>query len=153
MDASSPRWMMLTFGAARLALPASAVLGVVALDILQRATPAPGAVGRLAVGDQTCDAFALDEDFTATPQIAPERRACAVISDGAAAFALVCDEAHLMQPKAVRRFPVPPAMRHAASPVTDLLFAGDTMLPLVSAATLMGLLGVAPAAILPRIPA
>jgi hypothetical protein len=151
MDGAAPRWMMLTFGAARLALPASAVLGVVALDSLRRDGPAPGAVGRLAVGDQACDAFALDEDFAVVLQIAPERRACAMIGDGAAAFALVCDEAHLLQPKAARRFALPSAMRHGASPVTDLLFAGDTMLPLVSAATLMRLLGLAPAAVLPRI--
>jgi hypothetical protein len=140
--AAAPRWTMLTIGSARLALPAASVLGVLALEHLDRAAPAEGTVGRLVVQGRDCPAYALDEELAATGQLAPQRRACVLVGDAGAVFALVCDEVHMLQPKSARVHELPAALRHGASPVRQLLFAGETMVPIASVATLAQHLGV-----------
>ena len=125
---------------------AAAVLKIDALDLLFRqsdiralesasevdgSTPAQNSVGWIAYLRQRWPVYCLSGKLDLLREVPSARRTCALLVLEGGYIGLLCDDMNIVKQVAGQRHAVPPAMRHADTPIVELL-TGDGRLLCVS---------------------
>jgi len=104
------------------------------LDV-DRTTELPDAAGTLMVDGKARPIYCLDREFTAMPEIPPNRRVCVLLNAGEGRyFGLLCDDVESLSLASAHLHPVPTCMANPKLPILGL-FVHQNGLSSVTAST------------------
>ena len=113
--------VLLHLGRTRIALTQRAVRSLEATADVDFSARSGAALGTILVGGSMWPVHALDEELAPLRTAPRERRICALLAGEHGLFGLLCDEAQVLPRHALVAYPLPAAMRRAASPVEGVL--------------------------------
>jgi len=118
---TSAHLVMLHVGRTRVALAQRAVRSLEATADVDFSARSDGTLGVIDVGGSRWHVYALDEELAPLRSAPRDRRICALLAAEDGLFALLCDDAQVLPRQALVAYPLPAAMRKAASPVEGVL--------------------------------
>ena len=136
MTSPAPAFAALLIGAHRLVLAQSDLRTLEPADDVDRADPPAGGVGWIESAARRWPVYNLDDHCLPSGTATRQRRICALLAQGDARFALLCDDVQRLPPTATRSYPLPPSMALPLTPLRGVVAWGDQRAPLTSAAAL-----------------
>lgn len=124
-------------GNVRLLLEERDIISIDSAQAMERTPNDRGSVGRITVGDRSCEVFALSPDLHLTSEIPEERRFLAVLNGPLQqAFAICCDEAEAIDSASLVRHPIPACMCEPDVPLRALVADEDGVACVTNSAAL-----------------
>ncbi|MDO8989606.1 MAG: hypothetical protein Q7U91_08205 [Sideroxyarcus sp.] len=119
---------VLKIGGLDLAFRQSDIRALESASDMDGNAPLERSVGWIAYMRQRWPVYCLSEQLDVLDSVPPARRTCALLAFEAGYFGLLCDDAAILRQAAGQLHEVPPAMKHANTPILGLLPDGEHLL-------------------------
>ncbi|MGA8864109.1 MAG: hypothetical protein WBM09_02165 [Gallionella sp.] len=119
---------VLTMDGLNLLFQQSDIRALESATALDRNAPGQESVGWISYMHRRWPVYCLSDQLDLLGAVPPARRTCALLAIGTEFFGVLCDDAAIVKPDARQRHEVPVAMRHADTPILELLPSGDKLL-------------------------